>query len=55
MMAQQVSWFSSLFTKTIKAAGILNTDKELVIKIKETINHLPPMQIGQWANTGMDA
>jgi alpha-L-fucosidase 2 len=37
-----------LFTKTIKAAGILNTDKELVTEIKETINHLPPMQIGQW-------
>ncbi|KPK85298.1 MAG: alpha-L-fucosidase [Bacteroides sp. SM23_62_1] len=37
-----------LFTKTIKAAEILNTDKELVIQIKETIKRLPPMQVGRW-------
>jgi alpha-L-fucosidase 2 len=37
-----------LFTKAIKAAEILKTDKQFVLKIKETLNHLPPMQIGQW-------
>ncbi|MBN1803713.1 MAG: glycoside hydrolase family 95 protein [Sedimentisphaerales bacterium] len=37
-----------LFTKTIKAAEILKTDKKLSKKIKETLNRLPPMQIGQW-------
>ena len=37
-----------LFTKTIKAAEILNIDKELVSKIKETIKRLPPMQVGKW-------
>jgi alpha-L-fucosidase 2 len=37
-----------LFTKTIKAAEILNTDKKLVKKIKETLQRLPPLQIGQW-------
>jgi alpha-L-fucosidase 2 len=37
-----------LFTKTIKAAEILDNDKELVKKIKETLQRLPPMQIGQW-------
>jgi alpha-L-fucosidase 2 len=37
-----------LFTKTIKSAEILKTDKELVKKIKETLKRLPPMQIGQW-------
>ncbi len=37
-----------LFTKTIKAANILNIDKDLVSKIKETLKRLPPMQIGQW-------
>ena len=37
-----------LFTKTIKAAEILNTDPEFVIRIKETIKRLPPMQIGKW-------
>jgi alpha-L-fucosidase 2 len=37
-----------LFTKTIKVAEILNTDKEFVIKIKETLHQLPPMQIGRW-------
>jgi alpha-L-fucosidase 2 len=37
-----------LLTKTVKAAEIVNTDKELVTKIKETIKRLPPMQIGKW-------
>jgi alpha-L-fucosidase 2 len=37
-----------LFTKTIKSAEILKTDKKLVKKIKETLKRLPPMQIGQW-------
>jgi len=37
-----------LFTKTIKSAEILKTDKELAEKIKETLKRLPPMQIGQW-------
>jgi alpha-L-fucosidase 2 len=37
-----------LFTKTIKAAEILNTDKELVSKLTETLKRLPPMQIGNW-------
>lgn len=37
-----------LFTKTIKAAGILKTDEELVKKIEETLKRLPPMQIGKW-------
>ncbi|MGD0340882.1 MAG: glycoside hydrolase family 95 protein [Bacteroidales bacterium] len=37
-----------LFTKTIEAAEILKTDKELVTKLKETLKRLPPMQIGQW-------
>lgn len=36
-----------LFTKTIKAAEILNTDKELVKSLQELIKRLPPMQIGQ--------
>jgi alpha-L-fucosidase 2 len=39
---------SDLFTKTIKAAEILNTDKELIRKLDETLEHLPPMQIGKW-------
>ena len=37
-----------LFTKTIKAAGILNTDKEFVTKVKEALKRLPPMQVGHW-------
>jgi alpha-L-fucosidase 2 len=37
-----------LFTKTIKAAEILNTDEELARKIKGTLHRLPPMQIGKW-------
>jgi alpha-L-fucosidase 2 len=37
-----------LFTKTIKSAEILETDKKLVEKIKETLKRLPPMRIGKW-------
>jgi len=37
-----------LFSKTIKAAEILKTDKELVTQINETLKRLPPMQIGKW-------
>jgi alpha-L-fucosidase 2 len=37
-----------LFSITIKAAEILNTDEELVTEIQETLKRLPPMQIGQW-------
>ena len=37
-----------LFTKTIKAAGILNTDKDLVNRLNEALKRLPPMQIGKW-------
>lgn len=37
-----------LFTRTINAAEILNTDKELVAEIKESLKRLPPMQIGRW-------
>jgi alpha-L-fucosidase 2 len=37
-----------LFTKTIKSADILKTDKQFVKKIKETLKRLAPMQIGQW-------
>ncbi len=37
-----------IFSITIKSAEILNTDKELVAKIKETLKRLPPMQIGKW-------
>ena len=38
-----------LFTKTIKAAEILNTDHEFVVKVDETLRRLAPMQIGQYA------
>jgi alpha-L-fucosidase 2 len=37
-----------LFTKTIKAAKILNTDKELIGKLDAVLKRLPPMQIGKW-------
>jgi len=37
-----------LFTRTIKAAEILNTDQEFVNKMTETLKRLPPMQIGKW-------
>lgn len=38
-----------LFTKTIKAAEILDTDKDLIRKMKETLKRLPPMQIGKYS------
>jgi alpha-L-fucosidase 2 len=37
-----------LFTKTIKAAEILDTDKDLIQKLKNAVKRLPPMQIGKW-------
>lgn len=37
-----------LFTKTIKAAEIIDTDKELTLKLEEAIRRLPPMQTGTW-------
>jgi alpha-L-fucosidase 2 len=37
-----------LFTKTIRAARILNTDKKFITKINNVIKRLPPMQIGQY-------
>jgi alpha-L-fucosidase 2 len=37
-----------LFTKTIKAAKILNTDQELAGELEDALKRLPPMQIGQW-------
>jgi alpha-L-fucosidase 2 len=37
-----------LFTKTIKAAKILNCDKELIGKLDAALKRLPPMQIGKW-------
>src|SRR5690606_14641833 len=37
-----------LFTKTIKAAEILEIDEELVSQIKEKLERIPPMQIGSW-------
>ena len=37
-----------LFTKTIQAAKILGTDKELASEFQKLIDKLPPMQIGQY-------
>ena len=37
-----------LFTKTIRAAEILNIDKDFVPKIADALEKLPPMQIGQY-------
>ncbi|MGA7160916.1 MAG: glycoside hydrolase family 95 protein [Bacteroidota bacterium] len=37
-----------LFTKTIKAAEILNTDKDFIPKIAAALEELPPMQIGRY-------
>jgi alpha-L-fucosidase 2 len=37
-----------LFTNTIRAAKILNTDKELAGKLEGVLKRLPPMQIGKW-------
>jgi alpha-L-fucosidase 2 len=38
---------SDLFQKTIKAAGILNVDDQLVKSLNESLKRLPPLQIGQ--------
>jgi len=37
-----------LFTRTIKATGILGTDNELAGKLENAVKRLPPMQIGNW-------
>lgn len=37
-----------IFTKTMEAARILNTDQELVVTISETLKRMPPMQVGKW-------
>ena len=37
-----------IFSITLKAASILDTDKDLVSKINTAIKRLPPMQIGKW-------
>jgi alpha-L-fucosidase 2 len=37
-----------LFTRTIRTAGIINADKDLVAKLNEALKRLPPMQIGKW-------
>jgi alpha-L-fucosidase 2 len=36
-----------LFTKTIRAAGILNIDDDLIPEMERILDLLPPMQIGQ--------
>jgi len=37
-----------IFSITVKTAELLNTDKELVVSLKDKLKRLPPMQIGQW-------
>ena len=37
-----------LFTRTLIAANLLGTDKELAGKLQEAVKRLPPMQIGSW-------
>lgn len=37
-----------LFSTTVKAAQILDTDPEFIDRVKAALNQLPPMQIGQW-------
>ena len=37
-----------LFTKTILAGEILDTETKFTNKIRETLKRLPPMQIGKW-------
>jgi alpha-L-fucosidase 2 len=37
-----------LFTKTRRVAEILNTDRDLIPKINDALEKLPPMQIGQY-------
>ncbi len=36
-----------LFTKTVRAARILDVDEDFVTRVDETLKRLPPMQIGQ--------
>ncbi|ALJ06753.1 alpha-L-fucosidase [Pseudalgibacter alginicilyticus] len=36
-----------MFTKTIRAAKILNIDTELISKMENTLKKLPPMKVGQ--------
>lgn len=38
-----------LFTKTIAAAKILNTDSLFCVQLKETLDQMPPMQIGKYS------
>jgi len=45
-MDNEILW--ELFSNVIRAAGILNTDKELAEKIRQTRDRLPPMQIGKY-------
>jgi len=37
-----------ILTKTIQAAQILNVDEPMVLKMKERLTRLAPMQIGRW-------
>ena len=37
-----------VFSNTIKAAAVLNTDAKLVEQLKKTLDRLPPMQVGQY-------
>lgn len=37
-----------LFTKTIRAANILEVDKSFAVAIQEKLDRLPPMQVGKW-------
>jgi len=37
-----------VFTKTLRAAKILNKESELLTQIEASLKRLPPMQIGKW-------
>jgi len=37
-----------LFTKTIRSAEILDTDKDFVARVRDALRRLPPMQIGRY-------
>ncbi|MFC6858394.1 glycoside hydrolase family 95 protein [Zunongwangia atlantica] len=37
-----------VFTKTLRAAKILNNENELLTRIEASLKRLPPMQIGKW-------
>jgi alpha-L-fucosidase 2 len=37
-----------LFTKTVRAARILDVDKDFIVHVDNALNQLPPMQIGQY-------